>query len=58
MTDDYQVGDVIDGRYKIVSRIGVRSAPTLMIFKNGEPIAMRVGAASKPELKRWISASI
>ena len=48
----------MDDNPRIVSRIGVRSAPTLMIFRNGEPIAMRVGAASKPELKRWIAASI
>jgi hypothetical protein len=29
-----------------------------MIFKAGEPIAMRVGAVSKPDLARWIAASI
>ena len=48
----------MDDNPKVVSRIGVRSAPTLMIFKAGEPIAMRVGAASKPELARWIAALI
>jgi len=48
----------MDDNPKVISRIGVRSAPTLMIFKAGEPIAMRVGAASKPELARWIAASI
>jgi thioredoxin 1 len=48
----------MDDNPKVVSRIGVRSAPTLMIFKAGEPIAMRVGAVSKPELARWIAASI
>jgi thioredoxin 1 len=48
----------MDDNQKVVSRIGVRSAPTLMIFKAGEPVAMRVGAASKPELARWIAASI
>ena len=48
----------MDDNPKVVSRIGVRSAPTLMIFRSGEAIAMRVGAASKPELKRWIAASI
>ena len=48
----------MDDNPKIVSRIGVRSAPTLMVFKAGEPIAMRVGAVSKPELARWIAASI
>ncbi len=48
----------MDDNPGIVSRIGVRSAPTLMIFKGGEPIAKRIGAFSKPELKRWIAASI
>ena len=48
----------MDDNPKVVSRIGVRSAPTLMIFNAGKPIAMRVGAVSKPELKRWIAASI
>lgn len=48
----------MDDNPKVVSRIGVRSAPTPMIFKAGEPVAMRVGAASKPELARWIAASI
>jgi thioredoxin 1 len=48
----------MDDNPRIVSRIGVRSAPTLMIFKDGQPTAVRVGAASKPELKRWIAASI
>ena len=48
----------MDDNPKVVSRFGVRSAPTLMIFKAGEPIAMRVGAVSKPELARWIAASI
>jgi thioredoxin 1 len=48
----------MDDNPKVVSRIGVRSAPTQMIFKAGEPVAMRVGAASKPELARWIAASI
>ena len=48
----------MDDNPKVISRIGVRSAPTLMIFKAGEAIAMRVGAVSKPDLARWIAASI
>ena len=48
----------MDDNPKVVSRIGVRSAPTLMIFRAGEAIAMRVGTVSKPELKRWIAASV
>ena len=48
----------MDDNPGVISRIGVRSAPTLMIFRGGEPIAMKVGAVSKQQLKRWILASI
>ena len=36
------------------SQFGVRSIPTLVLFKDGEPIDMNVGAASKSDLKAWI----
>lgn len=48
----------MDDNTGVVSRIGVRSAPTLMIFRAGQPIAVKYGAASKRELERWIAASI
>jgi thioredoxin 1 len=40
------------------SRYGVRSIPTLMIFKDGKSVARKVGAGPKSELSRWISASV
>ncbi|MGD0639588.1 MAG: thioredoxin [Roseiarcus sp.] len=48
----------MDDNPNVVSRLGVRSAPTLMIFKGGQPIAVKRGAGSKRELERWIAASI
>ncbi len=42
----------------ISARYGVRSMPTLMVFKNGEPTAMQVGAAPKSRLSDWIKAAI
>jgi thioredoxin 1 len=36
----------------------VRSIPTLILFKNGEPTAMQVGAAPKGRLSDWIKAGI
>ncbi|MGO4872610.1 MAG: thioredoxin [Roseiarcus sp.] len=48
----------MDDNPNVVSRLGVRSAPTLMIFKDGEPIAVKRGAGSKNELARWIAASV
>lgn len=42
----------------IASRYGVRSMPTLIVFKGGEPTAMQVGAAPKGRLAEWIRAAI
>lgn len=37
---------------------GVRSIPTLMMFKAGEAIETQVGALPKPALKEWIDRSL
>lgn len=37
---------------------GIRSIPTLMLFKNGKLESTKVGAAPKSELKRWITQTI
>jgi thioredoxin 1 len=37
---------------------GIRSIPTLMLFKGGKLESTKVGAAPKSELKRWIAAAI
>ncbi len=36
------------------ARYGVRSIPALILFKNGEPTATRIGAAPKSALSQWI----
>ena len=37
---------------------GVRNIPTLMIFKNGEAVATKVGAVSKSQLSAFIDATL
>ena len=37
---------------------GIRSIPTLLLFKDGKQASIKVGAAPKGELKRWISEAI
>jgi len=37
-------------------RYGVKSIPTLMIFKQGQPVGRQVGAAPKVKLTQWIQA--
>ena len=39
-------------------KYGVRSIPTLIMFKDGEPISMQVGAAPKGRLADWIRQAI
>jgi thioredoxin 1 len=48
----------VDMNPAIASRYGVRSMPTLIVFKGGEPTAMQVGAAPKSRLADWIRGAI
>jgi thioredoxin 1 len=48
----------IDENPELAARFGVRSIPTLMIFKAGEVADMKVGAAPKTALSHWINAAI
>ena len=44
----------VDENQAHAQRFGVMSIPTLILFKDGQPVDMVVGAAPKAELKRWI----
>ena len=48
----------IDENPDTPSKFGVRSIPTMMIFKNGEQVAVKVGAHPKNVLVEWINSSI
>ncbi|PLX37735.1 MAG: thiol reductase thioredoxin [Hyphomicrobiales bacterium] len=39
-------------------KYGVRSIPTLIMFKNGQPASMQVGAQPKNRLMDWIKGSV
>ena len=40
------------------AQMGVRGIPALFIFKNGEVVSNRAGAAPKAALQSWIAESI
>lgn len=40
------------------SKFGVQSIPLLLLFKNGEPVAQKLGAAPKGALKAWIQGAL
>jgi thioredoxin 1 len=48
----------VDENPAVARKYGVRSIPTLMIFKGGKSVATKVGAGPKSELSRWISAAV
>ena len=48
----------VDENPGIASRYGIRSIPTLMLFKDGKLAGQKVGAAPKGDLSRWIQASV
>ena len=59
----------MDGKLKVVkvnidenpatpSRYNVRSIPTLLLFKNGQVAATKIGAEPKQKLVSWINTAI
>jgi thioredoxin 1 len=44
----------IDESPRTPGRYNVRSIPTLMLFKDGQPVAMHVGSLSKGQLQAFI----
>ena len=48
----------VDSNPNIAATIGVRGIPALFIFKDGEIVSNRAGAAPKTALQSWIEDSI
>jgi thioredoxin 1 len=64
-----ELSEELDGRVKIVkvnvdenpgspSQLGVRGIPALFLFKGGEVVSNKTGAAPKAALQNWIETSI
>ena len=47
----------IDENPELAAQFGVRSIPTLAMFKAGEVADIKVGAAPKTALQNWISSA-
>ncbi len=48
----------IDENPAVAAQFGIRSIPTLMLFKDGKLAGQKVGAAPKSELSRWIAGAV
>jgi thioredoxin 1 len=48
----------IDENPDAPGKYGVRGIPTMILFKNGEPAATKVGAEPKGRLKAWLEGEL
>jgi thioredoxin 1 len=48
----------VDENSQTPPKYGIRGIPTLMLFKDGEPVGTKVGALSKNDLKKFIEDNI
>jgi thioredoxin 1 len=48
----------IDDNPDVPAKYGVRGIPTMILFKNGEPAATKVGAAPKSAIQGWLQGQL
>ena len=48
----------IDSNPEAPTKYGVRNIPTLIVFKDGKPVAQQMGAMPKSQLKAWVEKSL
>ena len=59
MTGKVKIAKVnIDENPQIAADYGIRSIPTLFMFKDGQKIDQKIGAAPKGDLSRWIQKNV
>jgi len=62
-----EISDELEGKVNIVKmdimentgvpgKMGVQSIPLMVLFKNGEAVAQKLGAAPKSQLKGWLES--
>ena len=42
----------------VAGQLGVQSIPLLVLFKDGKPVAKKLGAAPKTQLKNWLESEL
>ncbi|MFN4116695.1 MAG: thioredoxin TrxA [Inhella sp.] len=48
----------VDENREVPAKFGIRGIPTLMLFKDGQLAATKVGALSKAQLQQFIDANL
>ncbi len=48
----------IDENPDTPTRYGVRGIPTMVLFRDGKPVAQKVGAAPRSQIQQWLESEI
>ena len=48
----------IDENPDAPTRFGVRGIPTMILFKNGQPAATKIGAEPKSRIQAWLESAL
>ena len=48
----------IDENPDTPGRYGVRGIPTMLLFKDGQPVAQKVGAAPRSQIQQWLEGKL
>lgn len=48
----------VDAAPQIAAKFGIRSIPTLIVFKNGEVVNKHVGSANKADINKLIDSAL
>ena len=48
----------IDENPETPGRYGVRGIPTMLLFKDGQPVAQKVGAAPRGQIQEWLEGQL
>ena len=56
---ELKIGKInVDETPDLAQKYGVRSIPTLLLFKDGQVLVSKVGLGSQAELSQWIKSSL
>jgi len=48
----------IDENQDTPTKYGVRGIPTMLLFKGGQPVAQKVGAAPRGNIQQWLEGNL
>ena len=48
----------VDENREVPARFGIRGIPTLMLFKDGQVAATKIGAVPKKSLQDWVESNL